>query len=102
MQGIEVIVAEPGDMGEVFTNTNDTSTSTTLPFSTQCTGVSGAGNGGRGYSGGGGYGDRYGGNGGSNGRDGSSGYMYEGSFGQGGKGSGTRLEDFNIRTFSLR
>jgi len=115
MQGFEVIVAEPGDMGEIFTNTNDTSTSTstTLPYSTTttttttttsttCGGVSGAGNGGRGYSGGGGYGDRHGGNGGSNGRDGSNGYMYEGSYGQGGEGTGTRLEEFNMPTFSLK
>ena len=115
MQGIEVIVAEPGDMGETFTITNDTSTSTstTLPYSTTttttttttsttCGGVSGAGNGGRGYSGGGGYGDRHGGNGGSNGRDGSNGYMYEGSYGQGGEGTGTRLEEFNMPTFSLK
>ena len=97
-QGIEVIVAEPGDMGETFTITNNTSTSTTTPS----TGVSGAGNGGRGYSGGGGYGDRLGGSGGSNGREGSYGYMYDGNYSQGGKGTGIRLEEFNMPIFSLR
>ena len=35
-------------MGETFTNTNNTSTSRTLSYSTPCTGVSGAGNCGRG------------------------------------------------------
>ena len=97
IQGIEVIVAEPGDQGEYFLN------STVPSWSTPCSGPSGAGAGGRGFSGGGGYGGYHGGNGGRNGGDGSEGYdRGDASFAQGGEGSGISLEEFNFPKFTLR
>ena len=96
IQGVEVIVAQPGDEGESFLNTTDTSRST------PCSGPSGAGAGGRGFSGGGGYGGDHGGSGGSDGRDGSDGSDRSDAYGKGGNGSGTSLEDFNLPQFTLR
>ena len=97
IQGIEVIVAEPGDQGESFLNSSDTSRST------PCSGPSGAGSGGRGFSGGGGYGGYHGGYGGSNGRNGREGDdSGDAAFAQGGEGSGTCLGDFNFPKFDLR
>ena len=97
IQGVEVIVAEPGDQGETFLNSTDTSRST------PCSGPSGPGAGGRGFSGGGGYGGYHGGYGGSNGRDGREGNdRGDSAFAKGGEGSGISLEDFNLPKFTLR